>query len=56
MKEIAGEEGGQQETPACDLKVAEMIVCRKDQFIRRAVPSAADRIRACLLVPHEAVD
>jgi hypothetical protein len=24
----------------CDLKVAEMIVCRKDQFIRRAVPSA----------------
>ena len=23
-----------------DLKVAEMIVCRKDQFIRRAVPSA----------------
>jgi hypothetical protein len=25
---------------ARDLKVAEMIVCRKDQFIRRAVPSA----------------
>ena len=24
----------------CDLKVAEMIVCRKDQIIRRAVPSA----------------
>ena len=24
----------------CDLKVAEMIVCRKDEFIRRAVPSA----------------
>jgi hypothetical protein len=24
----------------CDLKVAEMIVCRKNQFIRRAVPSA----------------
>src|ERR1700676_1348097 len=23
-----------------DLKVAEMIVCRKDEFIRRAVPSA----------------
>src|SRR6266566_9641331 len=28
------------ETDCCDLKVAEMIVCRKDQFIRRAVPSA----------------
>jgi len=24
----------------CDLKVDEMIVCRKDEFIRRAVPSA----------------